>query len=102
MPDGTLDPFRLCSSNVLDAKEHGARLFNHSRVVSLIREGDTVLGVKCINTQTNQPFEVIAQQVINAAGIWGRVSVNTQSWISKCSCKRLVADPDYRINNLAD
>jgi len=23
VPDGTLDPFRLCASNVLDAKEHG-------------------------------------------------------------------------------
>ncbi|CAM2840002.1 anaerobic glycerol-3-phosphate dehydrogenase subunit A [Vibrio diazotrophicus] len=101
VPDGTLDPFRLCSSNVLDAKEHGARLFNHSRVVSLIREGDTVLGVKCVNTQTNQPFEVIAQQVINAAGIWGQgICEYAELDIKMFPAKGSLLILDYRINNL--
>lgn len=38
VPDGTLDPFRLAASNVIDAVEHGARLFNHTMVTSLIRD----------------------------------------------------------------
>lgn len=101
VPDGTLDPFRLCSSNVLDAKEHGARLFNHSIVTSLIREGNTVLGVNCVNTQSRQKFQVMAQQVINAAGIWGQgiceyADLNIKMFPAKGSLLIL----DYRINNL--
>ncbi len=101
VPDGTLDPFRLCSSNVLDAKEHGARLFNHSRVTSLIREGDRVLGVNCINTQTNQKFQVIAQEVINAAGIWGQqICEYADLGIKMFPAKGSLLILDYRINNL--
>ncbi len=33
VPDGTIDPFRLASSNALDAIEHGAQLFNHTFVI---------------------------------------------------------------------
>ncbi|MFV0574907.1 MAG: anaerobic glycerol-3-phosphate dehydrogenase subunit A [Vibrio sp.] len=101
VPDGTIDPFRLCSSNVLDAKEHGARLFNHSRVTSLIREGDRVLGVNGVNTQTNQTFQVIAQQVINAAGIWGQqICEYADLGIKMFPAKGSLLILDYRINNL--
>ncbi|MEZ8196174.1 MULTISPECIES: anaerobic glycerol-3-phosphate dehydrogenase subunit A [Vibrio] len=101
VPDGTLDPFRLCASNVLDAKEHGARLFTHTTVTSLIREGDTVLGVRCLNLRNNHQFEIIAREVINAAGIWGQniceyAELNIKMFPAKGSLLIL----DYRINNL--
>ncbi|NOH83863.1 anaerobic glycerol-3-phosphate dehydrogenase subunit A [Vibrio sp. 03-59-1] len=101
VPDGTLDPFRLCASNVLDAKEHGARLFTHTTVTSLIREGDTVLGVRCLNLRNNHQFEIIACEVINAAGIWGQniceyAELNIKMFPAKGSLLIL----DYRINNL--
>ncbi|MBU5693959.1 FAD-dependent oxidoreductase, partial [Vibrio cholerae] len=72
VPDGTLDPFRLCAANVLDAKEHSARMFNRTIVTQLIREGDTVLGVRCQHLGSGAKFDIFAQQVINAAGIWGQ------------------------------
>lgn len=101
VPDGTLDPFRLCASNVLDAKEHGARLFSHSLVTSLIREGDQVIGVNCINARSKLPFQVFAHEVINAAGIWGQniceyADLNIKMFPAKGSLLIL----DYRINNL--
>ncbi|WP_375748623.1 anaerobic glycerol-3-phosphate dehydrogenase subunit A [Vibrio sp. HN007] len=101
VPDGTLDPFRLCASNVLDAKEHGARLFSHSLVTSLIREGEQVIGVNCVNTRTKLPFQVFAHEVINAAGIWGQniceyADLNIKMFPAKGSLLIL----DYRINNL--
>lgn len=101
VPDGTLDPFRLCASNVLDAKEHGARLFSYTQVTSLIREGDTVLGVNCINTRTREKFQIFAREVINAAGIWGQqiceyADLNIKMFPAKGSLLIL----DYRINNL--
>lgn len=101
VPDGTLDPFRLCASNVLDAKKHGARIFSKTLVTSLIREGDTVLGVRCLQITTGQIIHIFAQQVINAAGIWGQniceyADLNIKMFPAKGSLLIL----DYRINNL--
>jgi len=101
VPDGTLDPFRLCASNVLDAKNHGAQLLTYSMVKSLIRIGERIIGAKCINTRTNEQFEVYAQEVINAAGIWGKnichyADLNVQMLPAKGSL--LVFE--HRINDL--
>ncbi|WP_045985196.1 anaerobic glycerol-3-phosphate dehydrogenase subunit A [Vibrio coralliilyticus] len=101
VPDGTLDPFRLCASNVLDASEHGARLFNKTRVTSLIRNEDTVLGVNCYNTMRNEPFQIFAKQVINAAGIWGQnICEYADLSIKMFPAKGSLLILDYRINNL--
>ncbi|WP_234493955.1 anaerobic glycerol-3-phosphate dehydrogenase subunit A [Vibrio maritimus] len=100
VPDGTIDPFRLCASNVLDAKEHGARLFSHCIVTSLIREGDRVIGVNALNTRTNLPFEVFAQEVINAAGIWGQtICEYADLSVKMFPAKGSLLILDYRINN---
>jgi glycerol-3-phosphate dehydrogenase len=101
VPDGTLDPFRLCSSNVLDAKEHGARLLTHTIVTSLIRHQDTILGVRCLNLRTNEKYEVFAEQVINAAGIWGQnICEYADLNIKMFPAKGALLILDYRINNL--
>jgi glycerol-3-phosphate dehydrogenase len=101
VPDGTIDPFRLASSNVLDAVEHGARLFNHTHVTGLIREGHAVRGVRCLNMKTGEHFDIRSKQVINAAGIWGQQiceygDLNIKMFPAKGSLLIL----DYRINNL--
>ncbi|MDW6004937.1 anaerobic glycerol-3-phosphate dehydrogenase subunit A [Vibrio mangrovi] len=101
VPDGTLDPFRLCTANVLDAKEHGARLLNRTLVLGLIRQGDTVLGVHALRTTTGEHLDIYAREVINAAGIWGQniceyADLNIRMFPAKGSLLIL----DYRINNL--
>ncbi len=101
VPDGTIDPFRLCASNILDAKEHGAQVFTHTIVTSLIREKEQVIGVRCINIRTKYTFEIFAHEVINAAGIWGQniceyADLNIKMFPAKGSLLIL----DYRINNL--
>lgn len=101
VPDGTLDPFRLCAANVLDAKEHGAQILNRTVVTGLIRQGDTVLGVHCQQLGTQHQFDIFAKQVINAAGIWGQniceyADLNIKMFPAKGSLLIL----DYRINNL--
>lgn len=101
VPDGTLDPFRLCSSNVLDAKERGARLFTHSVVTQLIREQDTVIGVRCFNNRNQSQFEIYATEVINAAGIWGQqIAEYGDLRIKMFPAKGSLLILDYRINNL--
>lgn len=101
VPDGTLDPFRLCASNVLDAKEHGARLFSHTQVTSLIRVRDQIIGVNCMHTGTGQIFQVFAHEVINAAGIWGQgICEYADLDIRMFPAKGSLLILDYRINNL--
>ncbi len=101
VPDGTIDPFRLCATNVLDAKENGARLLTHTHVTSLIRHQDTVLGINCIDACSNQKMQIFAQEVINAAGIWGQnICEYADLSIKMFPAKGSLLVLDHRINNL--
>ncbi|MCD6618275.1 anaerobic glycerol-3-phosphate dehydrogenase subunit A [Aeromonas veronii] len=101
VPDGTVDPFRLAAANVLDAKEHGARIFTHCKVLGLLRTQDWVHGVKAINTRTCEAFEVECQEVINAAGIWGQqICEYADLGIRMFPAKGSLLIMDYRINQL--
>ena len=72
VPDGAVDPFRLTSANVIDAKLHGAKVLVYSEVTRLIKEGDTVKGVEVYNAATKQKAEYYAPVTVNAGGIWGQ------------------------------
>lgn len=71
VPDGSVDPFRLCSANLVDAKLHGAKVLTYHEFVEIIREGDTVRGVRVRNKTTGQTSAYFAPVTVNAAGIWG-------------------------------
>lgn len=71
VPDGSVDPFRLCLSNIVDAKAHGTTVLLYSEVVDFIKEADTIKGVKVIDHVTGQTSEYYAPLTVNAAGIWG-------------------------------
>lgn len=71
VPDGAVDPFRLCSSNIVDAKLHGAKILIYTEVIGIIKEGGDVAGVKVLDHKTKQEAEYRAKIVVNAAGIWG-------------------------------
>ena len=71
VPDGVVDPFRLTSSNILDATAHGAEIRTYTEVRELIREQDRIVGVKAYDYRTHAELEFRAQVVVNAGGIWG-------------------------------
>ena len=71
VPDGSVDPFRLCAANMLDAKIHGGQVRLHTEVTSFIREGDTIRGVHTRNRLTGEQADYYAPVVVNAGGIWG-------------------------------
>ena len=101
VPDGTLDPFRLTSSNILDATEHGAQLMNYTKVVGLIIENGVVQGVKCLDMKTAGAFEIRAKQVVNAAGIWGQqIAEYADLSIKMFPAKGSLLIMDYRINSM--
>ena len=71
VPDGSVDPFRLCAANMLDAKIHGGQVRLYTEVTGFIREGDTIKGVHTRNVQTGEEQDFYAPVTVNAAGIWG-------------------------------
>ncbi|VEH64914.1 anaerobic glycerol-3-phosphate dehydrogenase subunit A [Rodentibacter pneumotropicus] len=52
VPDGSIDPFRLTASNMMDAAENGAKVFTYCEVKNLIREGGKVIGVDVYDHKT--------------------------------------------------
>ena len=72
VPDGSVDPFRLCAANMLDAKLHGGQVRLYTEVTGFIREGDTIKGVHTLNLQTGETADYYAPVVVNACGIWGQ------------------------------
>jgi len=71
VPDCSVDPFRLCAANMLDAKLRGGQVRLHTTVTGFIREGDTIKGVHTLNRQTGETADYYARIVVNAGGIWG-------------------------------
>ena len=72
VPDGSVDPFRLCAANMLDAKLHGGQVRLHTEVTGFLREGDTLRGVRTRNRQTGETADYYAPVIVNACGIWGQ------------------------------
>ncbi len=72
VPDGSIDPFRLTASNMLDATESGARIFTYCEVKDLIQEGGRVIGVSVYDHKYKMNRQFFAPVVVNASGIWGQ------------------------------
>jgi glycerol-3-phosphate dehydrogenase len=69
MEEWGVDPHRLVYANVEDAVAHGARALNHTRVVELVRDGGSVIGVR-YRASDGATSEARARVVVNAAGPW--------------------------------
>ena len=101
VPDGTIDPFRLTASNILDAEEHGGQLLNYTRVQGLIVENGRVCGIHATHIKTGERIAVRAQQVVNAAGIWGQqIAEYADLSIHMIPSKGSLLIMDYRINSM--
>jgi glycerol-3-phosphate dehydrogenase len=79
VPDGAVDPFRLCVANAADAVEHGARVETHSEVTDVLVERGEVVGVEVEHGSGSGPYvhgqpgtteEIRADYVVNATGAW--------------------------------
>ena len=83
VPDGAIDPFRLCVANAASAEEHGARIETHAPVVDILKEDGEVVGVevehesgpgKRVHREPGTREEIRADYVVNATGAWaGRI-----------------------------
>ena len=73
VPDGSVDPFRLTTANVISAIQHGADVLTYHKVVGFIRGegGNRITGVVLQDHFTGEKTRVECNLVINAGGIWG-------------------------------
>lgn len=101
VPDGAVDPFRLTSANVIDAKLHGAKVLVYSEVTKLIKEGDTITGVEVYNAITKESAKYYAPITVNAGGIWGqRVAEMAGARINMFPAKGALLIFGHRVNNV--
>jgi glycerol-3-phosphate dehydrogenase len=65
-------PERLCLENLIDAREHGARVFNYAEVTGAVRSGETFEGVRVRDAldAPGEEAEVRGRVVVNASGPW--------------------------------
>jgi len=79
VPDGAVDPFRLCVANAADAREHGARVETHAEVTDVLIEDGEVVGIeiehdsgpgKRVHHEPGTTEEICARYVVNATGAW--------------------------------
>ena len=83
VPDGAIDPFRLCVANAASARRHGARVETHAEVVDVLADGGRVRGVEVRHDSGPGKREhgiagdrerITADHVVNATGAWaGRI-----------------------------
>lgn len=99
VPDGSVDPFRLCSSNVLDARLHGADILTRTEFLDFIREGERVVGVKVSSAGTVQEYR--SHIVVNAAGIWGAaIAARAGAVVNMYPAKGALLIFGHRVNNV--
>ncbi|WP_150538410.1 anaerobic glycerol-3-phosphate dehydrogenase subunit A [Actinobacillus vicugnae] len=101
VPDGSIDPFRLTASNMLDATENGAKIFTYCEVKGLIREGSTVIGVNVFDHRNQVNRQFFAPVVVNAGGIWGQgIAEYADLQIRMFPAKGALLVMGHRINNM--
>jgi len=99
VPDGTVDPFRLASSNMLDAKEHGARIFTHT-IVTGVKFENGMVRVQAVNNK-KENIEFLCEVLVNASGIWGQHICSLAGIELKMApSKGSMLIIDYRVNGV--
>ncbi|MBO0808103.1 MAG: glycerol-3-phosphate dehydrogenase/oxidase [Actinobacteria bacterium] len=68
--DAQVDDARYVVTLARTAAGYGARVATRTQVTGFLREGERVTGVRATDLETGTEFEVRAQQVVNATGVW--------------------------------
>lgn len=101
VPDGAVDPFRLTSSNILDAQAHGAEIRTYTEVMELLREQDRIVGVRAYDHRTHQEEQFHAQVVVNAGGIWGHgIAARAGITVNMLPAKGALLIFGHRVNHM--
>lgn len=101
VPDGAIDPFRLTTANVVDARAFGAEVLTYTEVVGFIRDRERVVGVELRDNITKTRSRKYAGIVINAGGIWGhRIAAMAGATVNMFPAKGALLIFGHRVNNM--
>lgn len=101
VPDGAVDPFRLTTANVLDARLHGADVITYHEVTGLIQENGRIIGVKVRSNVTGEQKEIRSRIVVNAGGIWSHnIAQKAGITINMFPAKGALLIFGHRVNNM--
>lgn len=101
VPDGAVDPFRLTTANLIDAKLNGAEVLTYHQVEDFIREQNRIVGVIVRDLHTNEVKELRAQIVVNAGGIWGHdLAAKAGVTVKMLPAKGSLLIFGHRVNNV--
>lgn len=70
VPDATMDAMRMPLRFFATAKKNGAVIKPYTEVLNILKQGDTVTGVRVKDHTTGRVYEIGADLVVNAAGPW--------------------------------
>jgi glycerol-3-phosphate dehydrogenase len=100
VPDGSIDPFRLTISNIMDARKHGGKLLTYHEVIGLLVDQRRVTGVNVLDLKSKETKYLYGDIVVNAAGIWGQhISLFADIHINMFPAKGSLLIFGHRINN---
>ncbi len=68
--DCQTDDVRLVLTILGEAERYGAVSLNRAEVIGLLEKGGRAAGVGCVDVETGERFEIEADNVINATGVW--------------------------------
>lgn len=101
VPDGSVDPFRLTASNMIDARDHGAKILTYHEVIGMLREQDRIIGVEVFDHKEKETKKIYGSIVVNAGGIWGQhISMLAGVTVKMLPAKGSLLIFGHRVNNV--
>ncbi len=77
VPDGSADVFQATHATAQAATRAGASVLNYTEVITLLREGDRIVGARVRDLAHGEDIEIRAAMTINAAGAWAGLVART-------------------------
>ncbi|MGN1245930.1 MAG: anaerobic glycerol-3-phosphate dehydrogenase subunit A [Muribaculaceae bacterium] len=101
IPDGSIDPFRLTTANVIDAQMHGAKVLTMHELTGFVIENGRMKGVKLFDHRSKQSKTVYASLTVNAGGIWGHnIAKMAGITVNMFPAKGALLVFGHRVNNM--
>lgn len=69
VPDGSVDPFRLTTANILAARLNGAHVITYHEVTGFVMNGNRITGVHTRSNKNGEKSTYYGRVTINACGI---------------------------------
>ncbi len=99
--DGQFNDSRLAIDIARTAASKGALMFNYCVVAELLQDAGQVVGVRVVDTETQQSYSVQSGCVINATGVWADSLRSGKKMLEPSRGVHLVVSRDFMPTDIA-